>query len=68
MNDENPTTDPEAPFTCPRCGFRDKTFHQVCPECGRPYFRDYIDTQFFPVTRTPRESIRESSGPGFFLC
>jgi len=41
-------TDDEKPFTCPRCGFNDKIFHTVCPECGRPYFRDYIDTQVFP--------------------
>lgn len=38
----------EKPFTCPRCGYEDRVFHQVCPECGRPYFRDYIDTRDHP--------------------
>ena len=47
-------TDDEAPFTCPRCGFKYKIFHQVCPECGRPYFRDYIDTQAFPRDPNPQ--------------
>jgi len=47
-------TDDEKPFTCPRCGFKDKIFHTVCPECGRPYFRDYIDTQVFPRDPNPQ--------------
>jgi hypothetical protein len=42
-----------APFTCPRCGHNDNEFHAVCPECGRPYFRDYIDTQFHPRDPNP---------------
>jgi hypothetical protein len=42
-----------APFTCPRCGHEDNEFHAVCPECGRPYFRDYIDTQFHPRDPNP---------------
>jgi hypothetical protein len=37
-----------APFTCPRCGHEDSAFHVVCPECGRPFFRDYIDTRMHP--------------------
>ena len=41
------------PFTCPRCGHKDNEFHAVCPECGRPYFRDYIDTQFHPRDPNP---------------
>jgi len=41
------------PFTCPRCGHGDKEFHPVCPECGRPYFRDYIDTRFHPRDPNP---------------
>lgn len=44
----------EKPFTCPRCGHEDSEFHQICPECGRPYFRDYIDTQFFPRDPNPQ--------------
>jgi hypothetical protein len=47
-------TDDEKLFTCPRCGFNDKIFHQVCPECRRPYFRDYIDTRFFPRDPNPQ--------------
>jgi len=41
------------PFTCPRCGHGDKEFHAICPECSRPYFRDYIDTQFYPRDPCP---------------
>ena len=41
------------PFTCPRCGHQDHEFHAVCPECGRPFFRDYIDTQFHPRDPNP---------------
>ncbi len=47
-------TDDEEPFTCPRCGFKDKIFHEFCPECQRPYFRDYIDTRFFPRDPNPQ--------------
>jgi hypothetical protein len=43
----------DAPFTCPRCGHEDFEFHAVCPECGRPYFRDYIDTQVHPRDPNP---------------
>jgi hypothetical protein len=41
-------------FTCPRCGYQNKTFHEFCPECQRPYFRDYIDTQFYPRDPNPQ--------------
>jgi predicted amidophosphoribosyltransferase len=40
-------------FTCPRCGYQDREFHQVCPECGRPFVRDYIDTQVHPLDPDP---------------
>lgn len=40
--------DTEKPFRCPKCGYRDTVFHPICPECGRPFMRDYIDTQFHP--------------------
>lgn len=43
-----------APFTCPRCGYKDREFHTVCPECGRPYFRDYIDTRVHPRDPEPQ--------------
>lgn len=41
------------PFKCPHCGYTDKNFHKVCPECGRPYLRDYIDTQMHPGDPNP---------------
>ena len=43
----------DPPFTCPRCGHEDDEFHPVCPKGGRPYFRDYIDTQFHPRDPDP---------------
>ena len=47
------TNAPKAPFTCPHCGKTDKEFHQVCPACGRRYFRDYVDTQMHPRDPNP---------------
>lgn len=44
---------PKVPFTCPHCCYTDKKFHHVCPECGRPYVRDYIDTQMHPRDPNP---------------
>jgi len=41
------------PFTCPKCGYKDREFHQVCPECGRPFARDFIDTQIHPRDPDP---------------
>ena len=41
------------PFTCPKCGYQDREFHQVCPECGRPFVRDYIDTRVHPGDPDP---------------
>ncbi len=35
-------------ITCPHCGYRDTTFRAICPECGRPFQRDYIDTRVHP--------------------
>jgi hypothetical protein len=40
--------DTDKPFACPKCGFRDSVFHPICPECGRPFMRDYLDTQVHP--------------------
>jgi predicted amidophosphoribosyltransferase len=40
-------------FTCPRCSYQDREFHQVCPECGRPFVRDYIDTRVHPRDPDP---------------
>jgi predicted amidophosphoribosyltransferase len=41
------------PFTCPKCGYADSEFHTVCPECGRPFMRDYADTQMHPRDPDP---------------
>lgn len=38
----------QMPFTCPKCGHADSVFHTICPECGRPFVRDYTDTQIHP--------------------
>jgi hypothetical protein len=38
----------ETPFVRPKCGYRDAVFHPICPECGRPFMRDYLDTQVHP--------------------
>ncbi|MFA5236511.1 MAG: hypothetical protein WC362_01490 [Methanoregula sp.] len=35
-------------FKCQKCGHADREFHDVCPVCGRPFFRDYVDTQVHP--------------------
>jgi hypothetical protein len=43
----------QPPFTCPGCGYKDREFHQVCPECGRPFVRDFIDTQVHPRDPNP---------------
>lgn len=39
---------PGALFTCPRCGHQELAFHAICPECGRPVQRDYIDVRVYP--------------------
>lgn len=46
--------DDKSSFTCPRCGYQDRVFHTVFPECGRPCFRDYIDTQVHPRDPNPQ--------------
>ncbi|MGB9176842.1 MAG: hypothetical protein WCB46_08935 [Methanoregula sp.] len=38
----------KAPFTCPKCRYTGAVFHTVCPECGRPFMRDFTDTQIHP--------------------
>ena len=43
----------QKPFTCPKCGYKDSRFHKVCPECGRPFVRDFIDTQVHPRDPDP---------------
>jgi len=43
----------ETPFICPQCGHADKKYFIVCPGCGRPYIRDYIDTQMHPRDPNP---------------
>ena len=43
----------QAPFICPKCGFKDGKFHKVCPKCGRPFVRDFIDTQVHPMDPDP---------------
>jgi len=35
-------------FTCPHCGRRSREFRSICPECGRPFMRDYIDWRMHP--------------------
>ena len=38
----------DLPFTCPHCRYRSAEFHYVCPACGRPFMRDYIDWRMHP--------------------
>jgi hypothetical protein len=38
----------KGPFTCPKCRYTDTVFHTVCPACGRPFMRDFTDTQIHP--------------------
>ena len=40
-------------FPCPGCGYKDREFHPVCPGCGRPFVRDFIDTQVHPRDPDP---------------
>ena len=54
-------------FTCPHCGYTDRTFHAVCPACGRPYFRDYIDTRVHPRDPNPLGVYREKTWARIFL-
>jgi len=43
----------EKTFTCPKCGYCSAEFHNICPECGRPFMRDYPDTQMHPRDPDP---------------
>ena len=43
----------QVPFACPKCGHEDAEFHTLCPECGRPFARDFIDTQIHPRDPDP---------------
>ena len=54
-------------FVCPRCGYSDNTFHQVCPECGRPYFRDYIDSRINPRDPNPQCVYKGKTWARIFL-
>jgi predicted amidophosphoribosyltransferase len=42
--------EPPAPpsFSCPHCGAVSDTFRNICPSCGRPYIRDYVDVRVHP--------------------
>jgi predicted amidophosphoribosyltransferase len=39
---------PPSPLSCPHCGAESDTFRNICPSCGRPYIRDYIDVRVHP--------------------
>jgi hypothetical protein len=41
------------PFSCRKCGHKDAEFHMICPECGRPAVRDFIDTRLYPRDPDP---------------
>ncbi len=43
----------KTPFICPGCGYKNSEFPQVCPECGRPFVRDFIDTKVHPRDPDP---------------
>ena len=43
----------ETPFTCPKCGYKEREFQHVCPECGRPFIRDFVDTRVHPRDPDP---------------
>ena len=57
----------KAPYTCPRCGHEDSSFHEICPGCGRPFFRDYIDTQVHPRDPDPQGIYRGTFWARVFL-
>ena len=40
--------------TCRHCGTKTGGFHFICPECGRPFVRDYIDARLFPRDPNPQ--------------
>ena len=55
-------------FTCPHCGYTDRIFHSLCPECGRPYFRDYIDTRVHPRDPNPQGVYKGKTWARIFLA
>jgi hypothetical protein len=54
-------------FQCPHCGYRSTAFHAVCPECGRPFQRDYIDTGIHPRDPEPTGVITSRFWARVFL-
>jgi ribosomal protein L32 len=54
-------------FTCPRCGYKGRKFHHVCMECGRPFFRDFIDTWVHPRDPDPAGIYSGKFWEGIFL-
>ncbi|MEN6444095.1 MAG: hypothetical protein ABFC71_10140 [Methanoregula sp.] len=57
-----------APFTCPKCDHTEEKFQNTCPACGRPYVRDYIDTQMHPRDPNPRELLLDRSCATFIIA
>jgi hypothetical protein len=56
----------QPPFTCPGCGYKGREFRQVCPDCGRPFVRDFIDTQVHPPgPKSCRNLFGKIPGTGF---
>ncbi len=39
---------PSSMFTGPCCGYQNSSLQTICPECGRPYQRDYFDIRVHP--------------------
>jgi len=58
----------EGRFSCPHCGYTDTAFHPVCPGCGRPFMRDYIDTQMHPRDPNPQGVYRGRTWARIFLA
>ncbi|MBP1929954.1 putative amidophosphoribosyltransferase [Methanolinea mesophila] len=44
---------PDGCFRCPHCGNKSPAFHPLCPECGRPFMRDYVDVRVHPRDPDP---------------
>ncbi len=40
-------------FTCPKCGYKDREFHKVCPEYECSLVQDFLDTQIHPRDPDP---------------
>jgi len=54
-------------FTCPKCGYNNREFHHICPECGRPFIRDFPDTQVHPRDPDPAGIYSGKFWAGVFL-